>query len=391
MAEFTGERVIPGQVDGDLWNEHIARYAFASRLARLKRVLDAGCGSGYGAADLARCAATVVGVDNSAEAVAYARAHYPLPNLRFLEGSCSSLPLATGSFDLVVSFEVIEHLQDWATFLSEVRRVLAPGGQAIISTPNSQYYTDSRGESGPNPWHEYEFAFEEFRDELLKVFPHVSMFVQNHVEGFVFQPVKTFSTAEARVESGGGGPEDSHFFVAVCALSPQTGAPTFIYLPKAANILREREQHIVKLQKEMAIKDQMLLDMEKELKERSEWAERLNSELREAGATIERLHRELGEMSRGYEAKVGELEEENRKRAEWALETERRLEDKVQELAKCVDVLHETEKTLDERTTWAFGLQKQVRDVEYQLALVRGSRWMKLGNAFGIGPPLPKE
>jgi 2-polyprenyl-3-methyl-5-hydroxy-6-metoxy-1,4-benzoquinol methylase len=377
LAEFTGERVIPGQVDTDLWNEHIARYAFASRLARLKRVLDAGCGSGYGAADLARCAAKVVGIDNSPDAIAYAREHYPLPNLRFLEGSCSSLPLATGSFDLVVSFEVIEHLKNWATFLSEVRRVLAPGGQAIISTPNSQYYTDSRGESGPNPWHEHEFAFEEFREELLKVFPHVSMFVQNHVEGFVFQPVKTFSTAEARVESGGGGPEDSHFFVAVCALSPQTGAPTFIYLPRAANILRERERHIVALQKEMAI-------MEKELKERAEWAERLNSELREAGATIERLHRELGEMSRGYEAKVGELEEENRKRAEWAMETARQLDDKVQELAKCVDVLHQTEKTLEERTTWAFSLQKQVRQVQ-------ASRWVKLGKAFGLGPPLPRE
>jgi septal ring factor EnvC (AmiA/AmiB activator) len=294
-------------------------------------------------------------------------------------------------------------------FLSEVRRVLAPGGQAIISTPNSRYYTDSRGESGPNPWHAHEFAFEEFREELLKVFPHVSMFLQNHVEGFVFQPVKTFSTAEARVESGAGGAEDSHFFVAVCALSPQTGAPTFIYLPKAANILREREQHIVALQEEMAIKDQWianhaddqqrLLDMcrrqEKELEERAGWAEQLNSELREAGATIDRLHRELDEMSRGYEAKVGELEEENRKRADWAMETERRLttelHDKVQELAKCVDVLHQTEKTLEERTTWAFSLQKQVRDLEYQLAQVRASRWMKLGKAFGIGPPLPRE
>ena len=57
MAEFTGERVIPGQVDVDLLNEHLARYAFAARLARGKRVLDAGCGAGYGSAELARIGA----------------------------------------------------------------------------------------------------------------------------------------------------------------------------------------------------------------------------------------------------------------------------------------------------------------------------------------------
>jgi predicted O-methyltransferase YrrM len=56
LAEFTGERLIPGQVDVDLLNEHMARYTFAVRLARGKRVLDAGCGAGYGSAELARVA-----------------------------------------------------------------------------------------------------------------------------------------------------------------------------------------------------------------------------------------------------------------------------------------------------------------------------------------------
>ena len=80
MTEFTGERVIPGAVDEDLWNEHFARYAFAARLARRKRVLDAGCGSGYGSAELARSARMVVGADVAREAVDYARGHYPLAN-----------------------------------------------------------------------------------------------------------------------------------------------------------------------------------------------------------------------------------------------------------------------------------------------------------------------
>ena len=58
MAEFTGERLIPGEVDIDLLNEHMARYHFAVRLARGKRVLDAGCGAGYGSAELADVAET---------------------------------------------------------------------------------------------------------------------------------------------------------------------------------------------------------------------------------------------------------------------------------------------------------------------------------------------
>ena len=136
MAEFTGERLIPGEVDIDLLNEHMARYHFAVRLARGKRVLDAGCGAGYGSAELADVAESVTGIDIAPEAIAFARAHYERPNLSFEEASCTGLPFGDASFDLVVAFEVIEHLEDWKGFLHEVRRVLAPSGQLIVSTPN---------------------------------------------------------------------------------------------------------------------------------------------------------------------------------------------------------------------------------------------------------------
>src|SRR6185312_10166479 len=196
LAEFTGERVIPGQVDIDLYNEHMARYAFAARLARGKRALDAGCGAGYGSAELARSASQVVGIDSSADAIEYARATYPLPNLTFEQASYEALPHADASFDLIVAFEVIEHLKHWQRFLREARRTLAPNGQFIVSTPNKLYYAESRGSQGPNPFHVHEFEFEEFRDELRAIFPHVSMYLENHVEGVAFQPHEADNTVE---------------------------------------------------------------------------------------------------------------------------------------------------------------------------------------------------
>src|SRR5437764_8480034 len=98
LAEFTGERVIPGQVDIDLLNEHLARYTFAARLARGKRVLDAGCGAGYGSAELAHSAQSVVGIDSAIEAVGFARENYRLPNLQFEQASCTALPHRDSSF-----------------------------------------------------------------------------------------------------------------------------------------------------------------------------------------------------------------------------------------------------------------------------------------------------
>jgi SAM-dependent methyltransferase len=414
LAEFTGERVIPGQVDVDLLNEHMARYAFAARLSRGKRILDAACGAGYGSAELAQAGQWVVGLDVSGDAVAHARAHYARPNLAFEQASCCELPHRDGAFDLVVAFEVIEHLEDWRGMLAEARRVLAPGGQFIVSTPNKLYYTESRGLHGANPFHVHEFTFGEFRAELEATFAHVSLFLENHVEGVSFQPHEPGHTVEVRVDAGEPAPDESHFFIAVCAHRPLLGNPTFVYVPRAANVLREREQHIALLEEELATKNQWLeralaeheslmrqfTEQTEALDRSNRWAEEQNRQIRELGARVVELQDEqvreqeaARRVADEYAIKVSELEADIQAKTEWALEVERNLTAEIQKqtaaLAHAVAVLHETEKELEDRTGWATSLASQVDSLSHQLALVRESRWMKLGRRVGLGPVLP--
>jgi SAM-dependent methyltransferase len=414
LAEFTGERVIPGQVDIDLFNEHMARYSFAARLARGKRALDAGCGAGYGSAELAKAALSVVGIDSSADAIEFARATYPMANLVFERASCEALPHADGSFDLIVAFEVIEHLKGWGRFLREARRTLAPNGQFIVSTPNKLYYTESRGAEGANPFHVHEFEFEEFRDELRSVFPHVSMFLENHVEGVTFQPYEAGNTVEVRVDSGAAAPEESHFFVAVCANRSQVGNPTFVYIPRAGNVLRERERHIGLLEQELSQKNDWLetakselgrLQREherqtEELNRSNVWAEGLNQQVQASGARVSALQEELARdqqnartVAEGYAAKVRELEADIREKAQWALDVETNLKadlaKQTEDLLRAVEALHRTEKELDERTAWARGLEAQAQSLQQQVTLFHNSRWVKLGRKVGLGPAFP--
>jgi SAM-dependent methyltransferase len=414
LAEFTGERIIPGEVDVDLLNEHLARYAFAARLARGKRVLDAGCGAGYGSAELANSAQTVVAIDVSPDALTFARANYRLPNLTFEQASCASLPHRDGSFDLVVGFEVIEHLHNWREFLCEVRRVLATNGQFIVSTPNKRYYTESRGAEGANPFHVHEFEFEEFRTELKSIFPYVSLYLENHVEGVTFQPHEPGNTVEVRVDAGDPAPDESHFFVAVCAPRPQLGNPTFVYVPRAANVLREREKHIALLEGELATKNQWLekalgehdalmkqfAAQKEELERSNRWAEEQNREITERRARIGELQQEVvreqetaREMDAAYQQKVLELEADIAAKTKWARDVETALTAEVQkqtaDLVAAVDALHHTEQELEERTAWALRLQEEAKALGEQVALVRASRWVRLGRKVGLGPVLP--
>ena len=416
--EFTGERVVPGLVDADLFNEHVARYRFAARFAEGAIVLDAGCGTGYGAAELSR-ASKVVGVDASAEAVEHARRYFSGASVHFLPAACESLPFADGSFDLVLAFEVIEHLERWQDFLAEAHRVLRPSGLLLVSTPNKTYYAEARGGAGVNPYHVHEFEAAEFKSAVGAIFPHVRLWTQNHSETIVFSaPIAGDTSASARLAGdfdaqGDDRLEHAHFFLAACSQSPIRDSRAFAWLPVSGNVLRDRERHVGLLESELAKKDEWLRQTQSahaalqdshehllgELKRNNEWAARLNAELKQAGGTIASLQQELATAHDGYREKVRQLEQElaaahdgyrtkvrqveaeSAARLEWA----RSLDSQAKQLDSQVG---ELERELNERTQWALSLQAELAQARAQLRLAADSKWVRLGRRFKLGPEI---
>jgi ubiquinone/menaquinone biosynthesis C-methylase UbiE len=388
LVEFTGERVIPGQVNDDLWSEHVARYAFARLYAHGKRVLDAGCGTGYGSAELAQSAAEVTGVDVAADAVEYATANYPIAGLQFLKASCTAVPFPDEYFDLVVAFEVIEHLTDYRAFLDECARVLTREGLLIVSSPNKRYYAETRAATGPNPFHEHEFEADEFVRELQRVFPNARLLLQNRAESFAFHPAASFWPAEARIDGGGGSAEDAHFFIALCSRGQLPEPKSFVYVPKAANMLRERGLHVEALKRQLAETIDLFRQKTRDLEERTEWAQRLDTDLKTAGDRIVALQNEAADLAANYRAQFARMEHEDQIKTEWARKASAELEAKCQELAHCVGLLDAAESSVRDRTIWAQTAEAQRAELAARLEMIRGSRWVKMGRTVGLGPDL---
>ena len=177
------ERFVPETMRDELLAaEHLARYEWAAALAPGRRVLDAGCGTGYGAVRLAEAgAARVVGVDLAAAVVESARSAETRV-LSFEQGDIARLPHADDSYDLVTCFEVIEHVPDPGAVLGELARVLAPDGVLAISSPNADRYPPG------NPHHRREFTTQEFRALVGEAFRSVRLLAQHQwVSSAVFE------------------------------------------------------------------------------------------------------------------------------------------------------------------------------------------------------------
>lgn len=189
------------------WGVHAARYVYAQELARDRRALDVACGSGYGLPILAATARAVVGVDGSLDAARQARALFanpapgtrnpeprrnPAPRTRNPEplvvvSDACRLPFADRSWELVTSFETIEHLRDRTGFVTELRRVLTDRGTCIVSTPNAKYTRPVDGKPR-NPFHVHEYEPAELVAELSGQFQSVELLGQRLSRRFTVSP-----------------------------------------------------------------------------------------------------------------------------------------------------------------------------------------------------------
>jgi 2-polyprenyl-3-methyl-5-hydroxy-6-metoxy-1,4-benzoquinol methylase len=174
VAQASPERFDPSAMQGRLIEaEHVARYDWATELVPGKRVLDAGCGTGYGSNILARAGADeVVAVDIDGPTVE--RARNAAENVVTLcVADLHRLSFDDASFDVVVCFEVLEHVEEPETVLDELARVLQPGGVLVVSSPNPDVYPAG------NPHHVHEFHRRELAETLGTRFEHIRV-VRQH-------------------------------------------------------------------------------------------------------------------------------------------------------------------------------------------------------------------
>ena len=383
--KFTGERFIPTE-QGRIRLEHYHRYAIVLDVVNEKDVLDLACGEGYGSFLMSRTARSVTGVDISDEAVRHASENYKKSNLKFNRGSASALDLPDASFDVVVSFETIEHLAEQEEMITEIRRVLRPEGFLVISSPNRPVYSEESGEH--NEFHVKELDFDEF-DELLRgQFPCVRYCGQRMLMGSVIQPLDGGQgTYKAWHDDGtdliprSGSLQDPIYFVALAGANetaiPEIGA-SIIYPAKLdlvkhytsfakwakdldrtvterdafINSLRidvsEREELISGLKETVSDRDYQISQLRETISVRGRQIFDLKVNLSDRIQEIIALTRSVAEL----EQRVTELEEETVRRGEWALGIQAELEAERERSQKERERFEEIVSSNSWRLTW---------------------------------------
>jgi SAM-dependent methyltransferase len=225
--EWTGER-LTGDTSGQTEIEHLHRYFFARSLCRGLDVLDIASGEGYGSAMMAQVARSVTGVEIDEAAVRHASEAYARPGLRYLQGDAREIPLPNACMDVVVSFETLEHFFEHDAFMSEIRRVLRPGGLAVISSPERDVYSPAGGT--PNPYHVHELTHGEFGDLLRRHFDYVALYGQRPLLGAALipeftptggeRPFVTFERRDRRLFEASLGLPRSIYLVAIVSDTP---------------------------------------------------------------------------------------------------------------------------------------------------------------------------
>lgn len=307
--KFTGERFMP-EFPSDWGSEHLHRYLLASELCTGKKVLDVASGEGYGSALLADAALHVTGIDISEEAVVFARKKYNKSNLIYQQGSAAALPFESKSFDVVVSFETIEHLTEQEAMMDELARVLRHDGLLIISSPDKLEYTDIPKHE--NEFHVKELYRKEFEELIRARFSHCVLYGQRLDYGslIIGEEEAPFFSYEQDGERGTRmlGLTHAMFHIALASHVELPSLPNSIRKhPLAESEMMRRKQAEVDDWKKHA------QGLERVVQERDISLASREAELSEAGEALTATRNLLGDVEKrllAREKQLGELGEE---------------------------------------------------------------------------------
>ncbi len=241
--EWTGER-LETFVHNDSTIEHLHRYAIVNEFIKNKVVLDIACGEGYGSSLLSASARFVTGIDIDNTVIAHASQKYKKDNLLFKRGSVENIPFEDAHFDVVVSFETLEHVSGHTSMLSEIKRVMKPGGLLILSTPNKKSYSDLYDYK--NPFHKKELYLQELEKLLNEHFIFYSIHYQSiHTASLIinssgnslklyegdYHKIRTMDTIEPL------------YFIALCSDHALPALPSSLFTSKGTleTAIREKE------------------------------------------------------------------------------------------------------------------------------------------------------
>ena len=395
VSEFTGERVIPGQVNDDLWAEHVARYAFAARFAAGRRVLDLGAAPAMEPRNSRDARLDGRGHRSCAGSDRLRRVHISLPH-EFLNARRPRCPFPPASFDLVTAFEVIEHLTDWRALLAEARRVLRPDGVCSSSPPRTSATTRNRGPR---------------RDRIL--FTRTNSNSTNSAtpgrilsarRRFCFRTASKLSrfidgTPAARSDAEWTRrraiPKTANFFIGVCSCGPLPTVREFSLRAARRQSPAGARAHI----------NARAICWNRETRARAKlprpsagranrWAQ-ICDRWKQLSNACRAAKGVSGEQARGADRVIAELNQENQRKTEWALETEQRLTQssntKRRNLQKPSVCSIAPKPPSSNVRDWAQQLDAQLRRTTAQLAMVRQSRWLKLGRQLGLGPQASRK
>lgn len=187
QLDFTGERMMPKLNRGfTFYYEHLLRYLFVSQFVKDKKVLDLGCGVGYGCEIISSYGPSkIVGIDNLKESIEYAKKNYPGSMIDYEVGDAQSLKTFRSTFNVVIAFEIIEHLIKQKDFLQGIKKNLEKEGIVCISTSNKETYP------ADNHFHVKELTLKQFKELLEKNFKYVYLFNQQFAFSNTLFPLET--------------------------------------------------------------------------------------------------------------------------------------------------------------------------------------------------------